>query len=244
MRISNLASAGVTGGALIVLGEDYGEGASIMQGAHSRLRDESRRLWLLDPRPDLPTIVRLVERGFELSEASKHAGDADSLSDPRLPHARPVRRERQPPAGVLRRRMRCPPPRRSYDRIILPRRRPTARSAEKIERRWPAAVEFVVRHALNERYDGELDDVGIVLQGGSTTRCFVRSSGWASPNVFGASRVPFVRPQRDLPRWCRRSSRSSPPGKRALLVVEEGQTGVSRAVDPPAAAAGRARRPR
>ena len=27
-------------------------------------------MWLLDPRPDLPTIVRAVEQGFELSEAS------------------------------------------------------------------------------------------------------------------------------------------------------------------------------
>src|SRR5262252_6066506 len=29
--LSNLASSGVTGGALIVIGEDYGEGSSIMQ---------------------------------------------------------------------------------------------------------------------------------------------------------------------------------------------------------------------
>ena len=29
--LSNLASAGVTGGALIVVGEDYGEGASVIQ---------------------------------------------------------------------------------------------------------------------------------------------------------------------------------------------------------------------
>src|SRR5260221_328913 len=28
------------------------------------------QLWLLDPRPNLPTIVRMVEKGFELSEAS------------------------------------------------------------------------------------------------------------------------------------------------------------------------------
>ena len=27
-------------------------------------------MWLLDPRPDLPTIVRIVEKGFDLFEAS------------------------------------------------------------------------------------------------------------------------------------------------------------------------------
>ena len=28
------------------------------------------QIWLLDPRPQLPQIVRAVEQGFELSEAS------------------------------------------------------------------------------------------------------------------------------------------------------------------------------
>ena len=27
-------------------------------------------LWLLDPRPNLPSIVRMTEKAFELSEAS------------------------------------------------------------------------------------------------------------------------------------------------------------------------------
>src|SRR4029077_1202805 len=67
--LSNLASAGVTGGALIVLGEDYGEGASIMQERTPAFAMKSE-IWLLDPRPDTSTIVRMVEQGFELSEAS------------------------------------------------------------------------------------------------------------------------------------------------------------------------------
>ena len=49
--LSNLASAGVTGGALIVLGEDYGEGASIMQERTHAFATKSQ-IWLLDPRPD------------------------------------------------------------------------------------------------------------------------------------------------------------------------------------------------
>src|SRR3954463_13585190 len=66
---SNLASPGVIGGALIVVGEDYGEGASVIQErTHAYALKSS--LWLLDPRPDLPTIVRMVENSFALSEAS------------------------------------------------------------------------------------------------------------------------------------------------------------------------------
>src|SRR3954451_747028 len=67
--LSNLASPGVIGGALIVVGEDYGEGASVIQERTQAYALKSS-LWLLDPRPDLPTIVRMVENGFALSEAS------------------------------------------------------------------------------------------------------------------------------------------------------------------------------
>src|SRR6266576_2917256 len=67
--LSNLASAGVIGGALIVLGEDYGEGASIMQERTHAFAMKSQ-MWLLDPRPQLPAITSMVEKGFELSEAS------------------------------------------------------------------------------------------------------------------------------------------------------------------------------
>src|SRR6202162_1585361 len=55
--LSNLASAGVIGGALIVLGEDYGEGASIMQERTHAFAMKSQ-MWLLDPRPHLPTLAR------------------------------------------------------------------------------------------------------------------------------------------------------------------------------------------
>src|SRR5882757_3937421 len=67
--LSNLASAGVMGGALIVIGEDYGEGASIIQERSHAFAMKSQ-MWLLDPRPNLPKIVEMVEKGFELSEAS------------------------------------------------------------------------------------------------------------------------------------------------------------------------------
>ena len=67
--LSNLSSPGVIGGALIILGEDYGEGASVIQERSYAYALKSS-MWLLDPRPDLPSIVRMVEKGFELSEAS------------------------------------------------------------------------------------------------------------------------------------------------------------------------------
>src|SRR4051812_6912696 len=67
--LSNLSSAGVRGGALIVIGEDYGEGASIIQERSHAFAMKSQ-IWLLDPRPNLPSIVQAVKQGFDLSEAS------------------------------------------------------------------------------------------------------------------------------------------------------------------------------
>src|SRR6476469_1174457 len=68
--LANLASGGVTGGALIVVGEDYGEGSSIMQERTHAFAMKSQ-IWLLDPRPNLPAMVAAVKNGFELSEASR-----------------------------------------------------------------------------------------------------------------------------------------------------------------------------
>ena len=54
--LSNLASAGVTGGAMVIVGEDYGEGSSIMQ-ERSYAFAMKAQMWLLDPRA--PTCRRL-----------------------------------------------------------------------------------------------------------------------------------------------------------------------------------------
>ena len=67
--LANLASGGVTGGTMIIVGEDYGEGSSIMQERTHAFAMKSQ-IWLLDPRPDHECIVNLIEKGFELSEFS------------------------------------------------------------------------------------------------------------------------------------------------------------------------------
>src|SRR5207244_186211 len=67
--LANLSSGGVTGGALIIVGEDYGEGSSIMQERSHSFAMKSQ-IWLLDPKPNLESIVKAVEDGFELSEAT------------------------------------------------------------------------------------------------------------------------------------------------------------------------------
>jgi indolepyruvate ferredoxin oxidoreductase alpha subunit len=51
--LANVASCGVTGGALIIVGEDYGEASSIIQERSHAFAMKSQ-MWLLDPRPTCP----------------------------------------------------------------------------------------------------------------------------------------------------------------------------------------------
>jgi indolepyruvate ferredoxin oxidoreductase, alpha subunit len=216
--LSNLASAGVQGGALIVLGEDYGEGASIMQERTHAFAMKSQ-IWLLDPRPQLPAIVAAVEQAFELSEASNTP--VMLMLRIRACHvsgrfvAKNNRRPSFSPADALA------APSRDYGRIILP---PStyAQEREKIETRLPAAVRFIQERGLNEFMPGDLADVGIVLQGGLYNNALRALELLGYADVYGTSRVPLYILNVTYPlvadEWVRFCA-----GKRAVLVIEEGQ---------------------
>src|SRR6202047_2548700 len=163
--LSNLASPGVIGGAMIIIGEDYGEGASVIQERSYAYAMKSS-MWLLDPRPDLPTIVRCVEKGFELSEAS-HAPVMLELRI-RACHVTGEFTARDNRPGTYSALNRLPgPPRFDYGRLAHP---PVTFIHErlKVEDRMPAAQTFVREHKLNETIPGDLGDIGIVVMGGLT----------------------------------------------------------------------------
>src|SRR6202158_174008 len=158
--LANLASGGVTGGALIIVGEDYGEGSPLMPGRN----------------PALSLKSQVATLG---------------------------------------------PPRRATDRIALP---PAtyAHEKEKIEKRWPAAVDFIARNAINETFAGDADDIGIVVQGGHYNTVVRALERLRLADSFGETRIPLyvlnvVYPLIDAEfvRFC--------AGKRAILIVEEGQ---------------------
>src|SRR5829696_5603071 len=134
--LSNLSSPGVMGGAMIIIGEDYGEGASVIQERSYAYALKSS-MWLLDPRPDLSTIVRMVEKGFELSEAS-HAPVMMELRI-RACHVTGAFAARDNRRGQFSSRNRIAgPPRFLYDRLAHP---PVLFVHErlKVEERLPAA---------------------------------------------------------------------------------------------------------
>jgi len=216
--LANLASGGVLGGALIIVGEDYGEGSSIMQERSHAFAMKSQ-MWLLDPRPNLPSIVRAVEQGFALSEATSTPVMLELRIRACHVHGRFTARNNVRPTFTLKDAMENPV--RDVSRIVLP---PASylHEREKIEKRWPAAQRFIQQQRLNEWFAADAQDFGIILQGGmyNTTVRALELLGLS--DVFGDTRVPlyvlnvtYPLVDEEVRRFC--------AGKRAVLLIEEGQ---------------------
>jgi indolepyruvate ferredoxin oxidoreductase alpha subunit len=216
--LSNLASAGVKGGALIVLGADYGEGASCIQERSHAFATKSQ-IWLLDPRPSLPKIVEMVERGFELSEASNTPVILELRI--RACHVRGSFAAKNNRAPKFSRRRALDGPDFDFARVALP---PStyAQEQHKIGVRWPAAVKFVQDWGMNEVFPGDMAEIGILCQGGMYNACVRALQQFGLADAFGATRVPILclnvtypLVPEEITTFC--------AGKRAVLVVEEGQ---------------------
>ncbi|HVB89436.1 MAG TPA: indolepyruvate ferredoxin oxidoreductase subunit alpha [Beijerinckiaceae bacterium] len=216
--LSNLASAGVMGGALIIRGEDYGEGASVSQErSHAYALKSS--MWLLDPRPDLSTIVRMVEKAFELSEASRtpvmmelriracHVFGSFEAKD-NVAAAHSTNAPFEQPAKFDYSRLSHPP----FTFI---------QEKDKIERRLPAAQRFIIEQGLNESLGPGGGEIGIIVQGGLFNVLNGRLSLAGLSDVYGnlalealVLNVTHPLAPEQIVQFC--------AGKRAILVVEEG----------------------
>ena len=216
--LSNLSSPGVVGGAMIIIGEDYGEGASVIQERSYAYALKSS-MWLLDPRPDLPSIVHTVEKGFELSEAS-HAPVMLELRI-RACHVTGEFAASDNRKGAVSGLDKLDGPGRfNYARLSHP---PVTFVQErlKIEERMPAARAFIREHKLNETIVGDLDDIGIIVMGGLTNSVLRALERMGLADVFGASRVPLLVLNVVYP-LVPEEIRDFCAGKRAVLIVEEG----------------------
>src|SRR5688572_8664818 len=216
--LSNLASAGVKGGTVLVLGEDYGEGSSIIQERTHAFAMKSQ-MWLLDPRPNLPKIVDMVEQAFELSEASSTPVMLELRI--RACHVQGSFKTKANRAPQFSRRALMEQPDFDMSKICLP---PAtyAQEKHKIDVRWPAALKFIRERRLNEVFAGRQDDVGIILQGGVHNTLVRRLQQRGRADAFGETQVPLYVMNVTYPMipdeigaFC--------AGKRAVLVVEEGQ---------------------
>ena len=240
--LANLASGGVTGGALIIVGEDYGEGSSIMQERSHAFAMKSQ-IWLLDPRPNLPSIVQAVKDGFDLSEASHTPVMLQLRIRACHVHGQFVASANQRPAFTLREAIEHP--RRDTARIVLP---PASfvHEQEKVRERWPAAVRFIRERGLNEHFGpggkevlaagaptgvgtqvdveaaGAALGVGVIVQGGHYNTLMRMLLNLGLADLFGRSALPvyvmnvtYPVVDEEVVAFC--------ADKRAVLLVEEGQ---------------------
>lgn len=216
--LANLASGGVTGGAVIIVGEDYGEGSSIMQERSHAFAMKSQ-MWLLDPRPNLESIVKSVKDCFELSEASSTPVMLQVRIRSCHAHGRFIAKENRRPAYTLKEALDAPA--RAVDRIVLP---PSTflHEQEKVKDRWPAAIKFIRENGLNEVFPGDFADVGLILQGGLYNGVIRSLQMLGLADSYGNSRIPLYVMNVTYPvidaevvDFCR--------DKRAVLMLEEGQ---------------------
>jgi len=218
--LSNLSSPGVTGGVLVVVGEDYGEGASVIQErTHAYALKSS--MCLLDPRPDLGVMVRMVEEGFRLSETSNmpclmelrirtcHVRGSFECKDNVAP-AVSTRALMTEPAGFDYMRLAHPPVTFRHEKL-------------KGDQRIPAARRYIVEHGLNELIPGHRHaDLGIVVQGGLYNALIRSFQQQGLADAFGETDIPILVLNVTYPLVPEQVADFC-LGKRAVLVVEEGQ---------------------
>ena len=187
--LSNLSSAGVKGGALIISGEDYGEGASIIQERTHAFALKST-IWMVDPRPNLETIAHMVEKSFELSEVSNspvmmelriracHVQGSFKAKDNVVAKVSSINKEEEP-ASFLYARLSHPP-------VTF------IQEKQKLENRLPAAQKFILENQLNEVFSGDISSHGIIVQGGLFNTLMRRLSNLHLADAFGNSRIPIL----------------------------------------------------
>mgnify|MGYP005749666245 CR=1 FL=1 len=216
--LANLASGGVTGGALIIVGEDYGEGSSIMQERTHAFAMKSQ-MWLLDPRPNLPSIVKAVGDGFELSEVS----NTPVMLTVRIRacHVTGSFETRDNKAPTLTVAEALANPRSDFKRVVLP---PFSfvHEHEKIDQRWPAAEKFIREKGLNEFFGPKQAKIGFVLQGGMYNNVIRALQRLGLADIFGNTDIPlyvlnvaYPLVKDEFLEFCE--------GKESILVIEEGQ---------------------
>ncbi|WP_027834685.1 indolepyruvate ferredoxin oxidoreductase subunit alpha [Maritalea myrionectae] len=216
--LANLASGGVTGGALIIVGEDYGEGSSIMQERSHPFAQKSQ-IWLLDPRSNLPSIVDAVGHGFALSEASNTPVMLEVRIRACHVHGHFDTKDNVPPPFTVRDALENP--KRKTDRVVLP---PASylHEKEKVEQRLPAAIDYIQQHKLNEHFGPDQGDIGIIMQGGMYNNVMRALQRMGLADLYGDSKVPLYVMNVTYPLvpdevvdFC--------ADKKAVMMVEEGQ---------------------
>ncbi len=187
--LSNLSSVGVKGGVLIVIGEDYGEGAAVIQERSYAFALKST-IVLFDPKPDLSTIVDMTEHSFALSEAS-HAPTMIQLRI-RACHVQGEFIAKDNIAPKVGTKSKLPTPAKvDYSTLAHP---PVTfiQEKDKLANRIPAAQKYILENNLNEIVRGSMEGIGFILQGGLYNTIFRQLGDAGLADSFGGSKIDLL----------------------------------------------------
>lgn len=185
--LSHICSSGVTGGTLVIVGEDYGCDSTCVAEKALPFALKST-LAVLGPRGDLQHVSYMVEKGFELSEYSnlpvmfiltmRTANIRNKIycknnTDPKISMSNPLN-------DIIT----------DIETIPLP---PVTQRQEvkKFEERIPAAKKFIHKNNLNELINESNSRIGIISQGitfNSLMRCLYILG---EANIRGESNTPI-----------------------------------------------------
>ena len=186
--LSNLASSGVVGGSLIILGDDYGEGSSIMQERTYTFAMKSA-IPLLDPRYNLGRMVELAQQSFDLSEACSMPIFYNMRI--RACHLTGDFTAKDNKIGKFNANNPVPNQIYDVDKIVLP---PATYRHEKakFEERLPAAQQFARDHKINELFQGKGGSFGIITQGGTHTVLLRALRRLGAADAYGNTDIPIL----------------------------------------------------
>jgi indolepyruvate ferredoxin oxidoreductase, alpha subunit len=186
--LSHISSSGVTGGALIIVGEDYGCDSTCVAERALPFALKST-MAVIDPRGDLGHVAKMVQVGFELSEYSNMP--VMFLLSTRVAHIRNkmVCRDNEIPAISMNNRLddlsteqeTIPLPPFTFDQ-----------EKKKFHERIPAAKKFILERKLNEFIEGTETNIGIITHGmifNSLMRCLYNLG---EANLYGETRIPIL----------------------------------------------------
>lgn len=159
--LDHVAALGVEGGAMIVVGEDYGVSSTSVAIRTLPWAMKSGIL-VVDPRGDLQQLSRLVVDAMDMSEVA------------RLPVALLLRPQVSHSRGVIETADNVPGRYSMHDRIERIAKDPTKtplppnsqrQEASKWLERIPAAADFVLSRRMNERFGSPAARIGLVTHG-------------------------------------------------------------------------------
>lgn len=186
--LSHICSSGVTGGAMIVVGEDYGCDSTCVAEKSLPFALKST-MAVIDPRGDLQHLSNMIEEGFLLSERSNMP--VMFILSTRVAHIKGeinCRTNIKPRVSMLSQLKSL---NTDLDKIPLP---PFTFNQErkKFSERIPAAKRFIAERKLNEIIEGSDKEIGIITHGtifNSAMRCLYNLG---EANLSGESRFSIL----------------------------------------------------